>query len=96
MWRLPAEPSSFMAGTPPVMYDAEWSGSGRRERAGNGGRGGWGGGGGVTRVTAGRLMEWRSAVKAEDDGDDSLLPTVDADLRVQRRWWLTSTTSGWK
>lgn len=80
MRRLPAEPSSFMAGTPPVMYDAEWSGRGSRERGGKGG----GGAGWVTRVTAGRLMEWRRAVKAEDDGDDSLLQTVDADLRVQR------------
>lgn len=26
MRRLPAEPSSFMAGAPPVMYDGKWRG----------------------------------------------------------------------
>lgn len=71
MRRLPAEPSSFMAGAPLVMYDGEWRAEEGEE---------WERvvrGGGATRVTAGRLMEWRGAVGAKDDGDDSLLPTVD-------------------
>lgn len=38
----------------------------------------------MTRVTAGKLMEWRGAVGAADDGDGSLLLIVDADLWDQR------------
>lgn len=71
MRRPPAEPSSFMAGTPPVMHDAEWSG---------------GGSGGLWRGEQGHGWEVDSvAVQSRQrttGGDDSLLPTVDADLRV--------------
>lgn len=89
MQRLPAEPSSFMAGAPPVMYDGKWRGEeGLEWEAVEGGQRG------ATRVTAGRLMEWRGAVGAQDDGDDSLLLTVDADLWDQRRQRRASATPG--